>query len=323
MQRWLTILTVVLAVQVVVTLGLWLGGDQETVASQGKPLAQFSPDSVEAVEITGSDGGQVRIERGDDGWQIPAADGFPAAQSDIESLMEALNGFDDRLPVARSEGARERFRVAEGQFERRLRLIGSDGPVATILFGQSAGPDRVYARAADASMIYEVGFALRQASADAADWYDRAVAGVSMADVTEVRLPEFRLRRGEASSEWLALADGGEVQPAARGKATQLLGRVAQPALEGVARGEAPERAPDLNYSITTREGEAIRFAYYRNEGDETVHLYRSDQPWRYGVSQETFDRLAGQSVDALLPGQSKSAGQGQGQDGSPEASGS
>ncbi len=322
MRTWLTILGGLLALQVALALGLWLGDGDDAALAEGAPLAQFSPEGVRAIEIAGSDDAQVRLERGDDGWRIPAADDFPAAQSDVEALLNGLDGFDDRLPVARSEAARERFRVADEQFERRVRLIGSDGPVATILFGQSAGPDRVYARAAGGSMIYEVGFALRRASADATDWYDGDVAGVPMGEVMEVRLPDFRLRRGDASGTWLALPDGGEVQRAARGKATQLVGRVAQPALEGVARGDAPSRDPELAYTITTREGGTVRFAYYRATEGEAVHLHRSDQPWRYRVSNQTFDRIAGQDLEGLLPGQSSDSGQGSGQSGDQAPSG-
>lgn len=305
MRTWLTILGGLLALQVALALGLWLGDGDDAALAEGKPLAQFSRDAVQAIEITGGDDTQVRLERGDDGWRIPAADGFPAAQSDIEALLEGLDGFADRLPVARSEAARERFRVADEQFERRVRLIGSDGPVATVLLGQSAGPDQVYARAGDGSMIYEVGFALRQASGDPTQWYDSDVADVSLGDVMEVRLADFRLRRGDADGAWLALPDGGQVQPVARGKATQLVGQVAGPALEGVARANAPSRASDLAYTITTRAGETVDFAYYREAEGDGVRLYRGDQPWRYRISADTFDRIAGASVEGLLPGQS------------------
>ncbi len=316
MRTWLTVLGGLLALQVALALGLWLGDGDDAALAEGAPLARFSADAVRAIEISDGGDAEVRLERGDDGWRIPAAEGFPAGSGDVETLLEGLAGFGDRLPVARSEAARERFGVAADQFERRVRLIGSDGPVATVLFGQSAGPDRVYARAADGSMIYEVGFALRQASADATEWYDREVAGVSMPDVMEVLLPDFRLRRGDSSGTWLALPDGGEVQPAARGKATQFVGRVAQPALEGVVRADAPGREPDLSYRVTTRAGSGIRFAYYRRGDGETVHLHRSDQPWRYSVSADTLDQIAGQNVDALLPGQPSAGEQGQGQEG-------
>lgn len=304
MQRTTIILGAVLAAQLVLAavlqLGLAGGGTAERATG---PLAAFERDAIDAVRITGTDGDALRVERGDNGWRLPAADGFPAGAGRVERLLSDLDGFGDRLAVARSEEARERFSVGSGNFERRVELMSGDETVATVLFGGSAGTGRVYARAAGQDTVYEVAFTLQHASVDPQRWYDNAVAGLDPQSVRQAEMPGFVLRRTEGKL-W-KLVDGAsapaETNPS---KALGLVRRLAQPRIRGVARAEPPDAEPVLAYTLTTKEGEEVRFRYFTGGKDSAPHLYRDDQPWRYIVAPKRLAQVRNSSPEKLLAAQ-------------------
>ncbi len=319
MQRTLTLLGGLLVAQLILAGALqFLGeGGGPKAQGSGEPLASFKKDAVSAIEITNSDGQTVRIERSDGDWTLPDSAGFPAAKSDVDQLLKAVSGFEDRLPTARTKSARERFSVGKDSYERRVKLMGSDGALATVYFGKSAGPDRVYARGQGANTIYEVGFALRKAKATTMAWLDESVAGVKLAEAMEVKLPGYRVRRGNAGNRWLVLADGGQVEPAVPSKAGQLMQRLAQPKLQDVARVEPPDADPKLAYTVAQRDGSQVRFSYYPSDKGDVVYLHRDDQPWRYTVTSKQLTRILEQGPDKLTtkkqPASEKQGGQGGG----------
>jgi hypothetical protein len=319
MQRTLTLLGGLLVAQLILAGALQFVGEDGGPKAQGsgEPLASFKKDGVETIEITNGEGQTVRIERSDGDWKLPDSAGFPAPTGDVDQLLEALSGFEERLPTARTESARERFSVAEDGYERRVKLMGADGPVATVYFGQSAGPDRVYARGEGARTIYEVGFALRKAKATTTAWLDESVARVKLAEAMEVRLPGYRVRRGNDGNRWLVLADGGQVEPAVPSQAAQLMQRLVQPELQDVARVEPPDADAKLAYTVAQRDGTKLRFSYYPSDEGDGVYLHRDDQPWRYTVASKQLKQILQQGPDKLTtkkkPASNKQGGQGGG----------
>lgn len=305
MQRAVPILAILLVGQL--ALAVWLNaGTGDPQPSQSRPLAQFDSEAIDTVRITMGDGTSLDIERVDGSWQLPAADGFPAKPSKVEQLLGQMNGLGGGLPVAHSEAARERYRLANQQFERRITLMAGDETVADVFFGESAGTGRVYARAQGRERIYEAQFPMWQTTAQASRWYDQSVLAVKSADVRRIELADFSLRRGDGGDRWQV--DSGDTREAASSdQASQLVQDLARPEIEGVAKAEPPQREPDQGYTVVTANGSEIRFDYFDSD-DGSVHLYRSDQPWRYEVAQQQIARIDNSTPDKLLAGQAASS---------------
>lgn len=301
MRRAVPILTLLLVAQLALAAVLYAGGSGSQVR-QAQPLAEFDPAAVDAVEITMGDGTSLRIERGDQGWRLPAADGFPAKPSKVEQLVNRMNGLGGGLPVARTEGARERFRVAADRFERRITLTAGDEVVADVLFGEAAGTGYVYARAQGRNVIYEAEFPMWQIKAKESRWYDPSTLAVKPANVQQLALADFTLRRGDGGEGW-QVRSGGTVKDAQRHKAAQLVQNLVRPKITGVARAEPPAGEPDQAYTVVTSGGDEIRFRYFDIE-DGGAHLYRSDQPWRYEVAQKQLAQVNNSAPEKLLAGQ-------------------
>lgn len=306
MRRVTIILGAVLAGQLLLAAVLHFGNTRPAAVAEAsdRPLATFERDAVDAVRIEGGDGKTLRVERGGDGWRLPGSDGFPARSEAVERLLRALEGFENRLPVARSSSAHERFHVASDSYERRVTLLGDGTALATVYFGSSAGTGRVYARAEGRDMVYEVGFPLWHAAVDASKWHDTSLAQVEPSSVAQVRMPGFRVRRADGGQGWKLVTDGQQEPASADAGATaKLVRRLAQPGFQGVAKAAPPDGDPALAYTITTREGEEFRYRYFAGGKDGKPTLYRSGQSWAYAVESKQLARLQEATPDTLLAG--------------------
>lgn len=303
MRRTVSILSIVLIGQLILAAGLNMTSRDRGAESSGRALAAFQPDKVDAIRIADGSGDPLRLERRKAGWRVASADGFPADAAAVERLLHKLDGFADRLPVANSGNARERFQVAEDRFRRRVTLMTGGEPAARIFFGESAGPGQVYARPADGNLIQEVDFALRLASAEVSEWQDKSVAAVKTKNIRQAELPGFTLRRAEEGQGWRMLSeDSASPVPVKPAEANRVLRRLARPDFQTVKREAPPATKPDFTYTLTTEDGDEIRFAYTGGNGSgKQLRFYRNDQPWLYRAPASQLAKLQKLEPEKLL----------------------
>jgi hypothetical protein len=296
MQRWTLLLVVVLASQLGLAGVLWLGAGQ---AGPPKPEALLSLDqqAIKTIRIaSGPDDAGVELKREDDGWQLPASDGFPAKQRKAEDLARNLAGIEAGLPVAGSEAAFGRFNLRADQVERRIVINEGRSDSVTLLIGQSAGTNSVYARRSDGEAVQEIGFASWQASPDPADWFATDRLQVPITDVQAVKFNGFVLQKGDQGSWSLEGANpDGEVSNT---KIKEFVAQLVQPTFDAVSKGGAPnDRQPVAGYSVAT-EDEEWRFDYYASDEPMVV---RSGQDWRFQVSDEQLDAVTSAAPERFV----------------------
>lgn len=303
MRRTVTILSIVLVGQLVLAAGLNVASRDQGAEASHQALAAFQPDKVDAIRIADGSGDPVLLERRENGWRLAGADGFPADAAAIERLLSKLDGFADRLPVARSDSARERFRVADDQFKRRVTLMAGGEPTAKIFLGKSAGPGQVYARAAGGDLIQEVAFTLRHASADVSQWQDESVAAVQPDNIRKAKLPGFTLQRADGGKGWrLVRGDTASPEKIKPAEANRVLRRLARPDFQAVSKGEPPPGKPDLTYTLVTENGDEIRFAYVAGtETGKQARFYRNDQPWIYSAPAKQLSKVKKLKPEELM----------------------
>jgi len=186
-------------------------GDKEMgpTASEG-PLLDFDPEQVTGIRIQSFDGEPVLVTKTQDGWIIPALQDLPAAKHKVTALLSKLEGLQKGLPVATSETALERFKVADRTFERKLVLERGDAPPAILYLGDSPGFRRLLVRADGDGAVYEAELGLFDAPDQPDSWSDRTLLHLKPETVQRLTFADMTLERTDDDWRLTDLAEGEE-----------------------------------------------------------------------------------------------------------------
>lgn len=211
MNRTIKWLSIALAVQLVLALGAWLlyrGG-----GAAGGPLLALQTDQVERITIEGPEGTQAVLVKEAQQWTLPGQGGLPADASRVVQLLDRLAALGGGAPVARSASARERFKVQDRDFERRLTLVDGKGRERVLLVGSSPGLRLAHVRVGGQDDIHAVQLASTDLPAADSDWLDRRLLAIAADDVAQVEVAGLVLDRGPP-----ALADPVQLGAPAPGR---------------------------------------------------------------------------------------------------------
>ncbi|ADC61917.1 DUF4340 domain-containing protein [Allochromatium vinosum] len=278
-----------LALQLLIALGQSLSAPSTRAFAPQTPLIDFEPAQVTAIRIEGTDGADpVRLERRDGGaWVIGELGDFPAAGFKADQLLTTLAALKRPLPVATSAEARERFKVADTGFNRRLTLEGAQGPIATLILGETPRFKRLFGRPADDSAVYELDLAIADVSNRRVDWLDQGQLRLDQTQITAIEGADWRL---EKDGEGWRLANAGENEPLEQDKARELVRTLANLSYRDVfAATEAPAEdasKPVLELKIELSEGESRTYRIAGLAGSEDSVLKDAKRPQAFRLSK-------------------------------------
>ncbi|MEE4361416.1 MAG: DUF4340 domain-containing protein [Pseudomonadales bacterium] len=292
MQNRVRLLAVILAVQLLLA-GLLLssGTDLRSDPDTG-PLLSFDAAAVDGLTITDGEGREAALLHSDDAWRLADGERLPADTARVDALLERLAGLEPGLTVATSEGARRRFKVADDDFERRIRLRAGDEIVATLYLGTSEGVRRVHARNGTGDEIVTTALAPYEVSTEIDDWLDPTFLQVPEAEIAALEVNGLRLTRtaaapasatseateeadapdAEIGPEWsvTGLPDGAAPDPDA---ARRLVERIAELRVGGLlGTTERPAFGldpPALALSLELRDGRVLEYRFGKLEDAE------------------------------------------------------
>ena len=312
MRKTIGLLSVLLAAQLLLAVGMSFTGPDLTALRPDTPLIAFDGSSVDRLSIDGADNERVVLARTGDGWVLPERGDFPAAATRVEGLLERLGGLQRGLPVATTEAAQKRFKVDDQTFERRIELARSDDTLARLYFGSSPGVRRVHARADEDTAVYTVEFGLYDAPAEAEEWEDKAVLQITRDEIDRIEVAELVLRRtpGDAAGGTSAQDDGPKPAPANwSGQGLQQGETLNQAGAEALAEklaelrigsvlGREPQPeygldAPQLVLTVQRNGAEAIEYRLGRRDQEKDYVLKVSSRP--------EYFRLPGYSAEPLI----------------------
>lgn len=284
-----------LALQLIGALVLSVENNGLAPAASRGPLLAFDRDRVTGIRVAVPDAPPVLVARTDNGWGIPALGDLPAAERKVTELLSKLEGLEKGLPVATSEQALKRFKVAEDSFVRKLSLEGGDGDLASLYLGDSAGFRRLFVRADGDNSVYEAELGLFDAPDKADDWSDRTLLHLETEEVKRLKLADLTLER--ADEGWLLadLAEGEEQDPEATGN---IINRLTNIDFLGVLGSqEQPEVDKDataVEIEATLASGETVgyRIAKLAEGGGYLVEV--SNRPQRFEVADYAAEELTG-----------------------------
>lgn len=295
-------LAALLVLQLLAALVLGLaGGDMEPAPDRG-PLLAFERDRVTGIRIEVPDGDPVLVGKTETGWVIPALGDLPAAEHRVTGLLSKLNGLQKGLPVATSEQARKRFKVAEDRFERRLTLEDGDDTLVTLYLGDSAGFRRLFVRADGDGSVYEAEIGLFDVPETAGDWSDRTLLHLDEEDIRQLRLGGLTLDRADEGWRLSDLAEGEEQDNEA---IEAIVRRLANLDFMGVfAKGEEPEVSDEpapVEIEAVLANGNSVKYRFAKLEEGGDYLLEVSNRPQRFTLASYAAEDLAGLGRADLL----------------------
>ncbi len=195
MRRLIHILAEVLIVDVVLAVVLDLSGTVLSPSSSDSPMIVLDGKPITRLVIDGIDS-QVTLEKKSDHWVIPAINDFSADQDKVAELINKLKSIKRNLPVSTSAASRERFRVADDGFERRIQIFVDDSLAAEIFLGTAPRSRMIHVRQREDTAVFETQMGLHHASATTQEWLDKALLQVAYPDIRAISVPGlFRVEK--------------------------------------------------------------------------------------------------------------------------------
>lgn len=301
MNKWIAVLTGLLAVQLVMAVGIHLAGEDYSVYQARDKLLAFDSRAVDGVRI--EDGKEsLELRRRDGKWRLPGSGDFPADQGAVERLLDQLAGLEQGWPVATTAGAAERFKVADDDFERKLTLLANDRTQAVLYVGTSPGFRKVHVRPADKDTVYAVSFNTWEVNAKADDWIDKGILKLDPAEVTEVEIPGVHLKR---EGEVLKLADLSDQEETDSQQAKALVDKLAGLRIESVLGSEVkPEYrqdAPEMEINLTRKGGESLNYRFSKPKDATYYVLKRSDLDDYFKLAEYAVDPIKQATREKLV----------------------
>jgi len=293
MQKTLRILAILLAAQLLLALGLNLGGPRLAAHPADAPLLDLAGRTVDGITLEGGEGESLTLSKTGDGWVLPGEEDFPADTDKVTRLLERLQGLGRGLPVATSSGALKRFKVAEDDFERRIRLAAGDDIVATLYVGTSPGVRRGHVRRDGDDAVYALEFASYDVPLKREDWEDKTILALPREEIVDIRVADLTLRP-QGDTGWMAegLAEDQALNIEAAGELADKLADLRIGAVLGREKqADYNLDQPALQLSLTRKGGERINYRLGKRDNDYVLKV----------SSREEYFRLPGYTGDALV----------------------
>ncbi|OQX38489.1 MAG: hypothetical protein C3L25_06050 [Candidatus Sedimenticola endophacoides] len=326
MNKTVKILAVLLAAQLLLAAGIGLSDRGVTATNEPVALVSFDAEKIDRITLEGPEDAKVTLERNGSDWVLPDLGEFPANSNKVKQLFERLKALRSGTPIATSGGARERFKVSDEQFERRITLSEDDDTVARLFLGSSPGMRLIHARNEASDAIHAVKMAVYDVPVKASDWEDKSVLTLPKTQITAINVNGLHLQRSsliadsdkateDSSQSPTWQADGlGEGQQLKASAADKLAGLLADLQFEKVLGREAKDEygltEPVLELSLS-RDGETLRYRAGKAKDTEEYTLKVSSRPEYFRLaSYKAKPLIESANLEKLIEAISAAAGE-------------
>lgn len=299
MNKTVKILAIVLAAQLLLAVEINLSDRDISDGNEPATLVSFDAEKIDRITLEGPNNAKVTLAKSSNNWVLPDLSDFPVNNGKVTQLIERLKALRSGTPVATSTGARERFKVSDEAFERRISLSSGDETLARLYLGSSPGMRLIHARNEADDAIYAVKMAAYDVPVKQSDWEDKSVLTLSKSTIAAIEVNGLALERSlsETGSEsgrnkaadesspqpvWQAvgLEEGKTLSTEAVNK---LAGLLADLRFDRVLGREAKEEYglndPVLTLMLSQKAGESLTYQLGKTKDKEEYTLKVSNRP--------------------------------------------
>lgn len=336
MQRWISALSVLLAVQLALAGLLAMRADRVTTAPADTPLLAMDTKAIDHITIDGKalvgEKAPPRVElvKQHGQWLVHNDFDVPANAFKVDDLIGKLSGVKRGLPIATSREALQRFKVDDDNFERRISLGANGKTLTTVYLGDSPGVRKSDARTANDQAVYVVELPTYELPVSTDQWFKSDLLKVSTDKLAEIDFDAatahgLKLTHAAASSDAKdqskATADSWQAKGLARDQqldnaraealATELANLTVSTVLGQTAKPEWQTDHPLLELTLKDKQGHTQTLSLSKlndgkqNDGkqdtSDTYVLKSSSRPWYFGVTSSEAKSLLDASNPATL----------------------
>jgi hypothetical protein len=205
-------------------------------AARGMLLAELVPAEVLRLEIGSGSEAEERVVIAREGaaaaWRVPDLFNYVADAEKVDGALRDLAGLEISSVVSSTSHHHVDFKVAESEFEKRIRLEAA-GEMVELLFGTTGPAGTIHVRRAGEDAVYAVrGYSSWRFGEDVEDWIDKVYFSAPRDRIAHVVITLLDNQAGETTSfslervedgDWVLLGSEATRLPAEADKVDSLL----------------------------------------------------------------------------------------------------
>lgn len=284
MNRVSSILSMVLAAQVVLLAIVFWPGSTSSDGESNASLLNFNSEDVSRIVISDKETSVVLSRAGQD-WVLPEYHQLPTDPLKVTAALESLPALAQGWPVAQTPAAQQRFEVAQDNYQRKLQFANDTDTMSTLYLGTSPGFRKVHVRREGEDAIYAVEFNTFDLPVTESEWLDKTL--LQLVGIDSVQGLDYQLTR--AGDEW-RMAD---TEIPVQATVDSLINGLQSLRVNGSVdiATAAILRDTQVPPTLTVVSG-GETYEYRLFEIGEAYYLKRSDIDIYFSVSALDFDRL-------------------------------
>ncbi len=294
MNRPNTILTLVLACQLLLVVAVFWPDSNEGKDTAMHPLLDLQADSIDRI-IIGDGTTSVMLARKGDGWRLPNYHGLPVDQKKLNRALMDLPALARGWPLTSSTTAANRFEVAEGNFQRQVEYFTEGESAGSLYLGTAPGFRKVHTRIAGDNAVYAVEFNTFDLPAQAAEWLDTSI--LQMTDVQVVQGLDYRIVKTNAG--WRGKADNTPLQSEVDKLVNALTSLRVTAAVDLATATIFRNMDAPPTLSVESSQGS---YALRLYEMEDAYYIQRDDIAVYFNLSAFDYDRLIEVTAVSLFP---------------------
>jgi len=259
----------------------------EPGAATHPALLPFDPAQIDEIYVGDEFDNETVLARAGEHWLLPELEQLPADRTRVDKLLAALATGEQSWPVADSIAARQRFRVADYRYRRRITLLHDGDVLGVVLLGSSPGFRKVYARNESQDSIYSIRYSAHDAPGNSGGWLDHNLLQVRTP--VSITADTWSVRR--EGTDWIS---GIGATPEPR-EMEALLAALRQLQISGLAsEDEQRDLAAKEADLVFTVDGLAGRVSLELLRQGARYFIHSSEYPLFFTLAATDYDRLAG-----------------------------
>ncbi|MEJ2612338.1 MAG: DUF4340 domain-containing protein [Candidatus Thiodiazotropha sp.] len=292
MKRLILILSSLLVAQVVLAITINLADTGHGAFKPEEKLLAFDPESVDTLQI--SDGQtQILLRKQAGGWVLPENQDFPVDNLVIKPVLEQLSTMGKGWPVATSQEALKRFKVADDLYEYHLTFSNHDKEVAQLYIGTSPGFRKVHARPGDEERVFSIDFDSWRVSAKVDDWIDKKLLQLDKDKIANIDVSNIKLINENGHFK---LADIKDNETLNQTQVDSFVDTLAGLQITSLFKPESNLNklleATKFEVKIKTKSGDDLLYKFSKPKDADYYVLQRSDKAYSYKVAEQTAKQL-------------------------------